>query len=432
MTAHPQRIAAALTLLVALAARPDAAAQVPGPAPSATQQWKELNERAAQGDAERQREADRLFEEERIRRDGERLRKLREVLDKHQATLDQPRQLLGRLFQLPSTLTLSAEHRALADATLQTQRDRAAAAWPAWQEQVEARVAAQAGEPKADVEQVALQLSTRTLNEAALWFADAEPHASDAVWIDALRREGLCQGVTGLEPAAQVAALIEALPADRRSTAWAGEAARLSRWGQETRTVPAPAERNLDDRLAAALQPAALPRTLASMPAALRTALQTPGWSLATQSPAQRCELLRWWSQEQVRLKQLSPRQALLAWRSALAVRSTGFLLAGQPRGGADALDKSGFPHVARQLEISGRVFVEQDVDAAGNVLRAFVQRRELHAASLGKQAPLALEHELDRATLDRVAAMPPKAPDPSSLHDGVATRRVGIEWLVN
>lgn len=109
----------------------------------------------------------------------------------------------------------------------------------------------------AELEEVAPKLSVRSLNEAALWFADAEPHASDAVWIEALRREGLCQGLVATE-------------------------------------------------------------------------------------------------------------------------------------------------------------------------------RRELRAASLGNRTPLALEHELDRATLDRVAAMPPKAPDPASLRDGVATRRVGIEWVVN
>jgi hypothetical protein len=77
-------------------------------------------------------------------------------------------------------------------------------------------------------------------------------------------------------------------------------------------------------------------------------------------------------------------------------------------------------------------VFVEQDIDANGKVLSAFIQRRELHAASLGKQDPVGLEHELDLATLDRVAAMAPKAPDPATLRDGVATRRVGIEWAIN
>jgi hypothetical protein len=168
------------------------------------------------------------------------------------------------------------------------------------------------------------------------------------------------------------------------------------------------------------------------MPVELRSAVQTPGWKMATQAPAQRCEVLRWWSQEQVRSKQLTPRQAMLAWRSALAPRSADFLLTDQPRSGTEALDQSGFPLVARRLALVGRVFVEQDIDASGKVISAFIQRRELHAASLGKQQPVGLEHELDQATLDRVAEIAPKAPDPASLSNGVATRRVGIEWAIN
>jgi outer membrane biosynthesis protein TonB len=229
-----------------------------------------------------------------------------------------------------------------------------------------------------------------------------------------------------------MAALIEALPPERRAAAWAGEAARLARWGQEARNLLPPPERALEDSLVPALAPSALTKTLAKMPVALRTAVQAPGWALATQAPAQRCELLRWWSQEQVRSKQLTQRQAMLAWRTALAPRSTDFLLTAQPRSGAEALDKKGFPLVAHSMALTGKVFVEQDIDASGKVLHAFVQRRELHSASLGKQVPLALEHELDQATLDRVGAQAPKAPDPATLRNGVATRRVGIEWTIN
>jgi hypothetical protein len=420
--------ALALLASVALPA-PNAAAQTANPSTAA--QWKALNEEAAKGDAVQQREADRLYEEERIRKEGERLRKLREALNKNQAKLEQPRQLLDRLFQLPATLVLSADHRALAEATLQAQRQRAAAMWPAWQQQVSAGIAANTGDPSGDVEQVALQLSVRALNEAALWLADAEPNPSDALWIEALQREGLCQGLVATEPAAQMAALIEALPPEHRAAAWAGEAARLARWGQAERTLLPPPERALEDNLVPALTPPALGKTLIRMPAALRSGWLTPGWTLAKQTPAQRCELLRWWSQEQVRLKQLSPRQAMLAWRTALAPRSADFLLPGQARSGAEALDKGGFPLVAHSLALTGHVFVEQDIDAAGKVLHAFVQRRELRAASLGKQVPVALEHELDRATLDRVAALAPKAPDPATLRDGVATRRVGIDWVM-
>ena len=75
------------------------------------------------------------------------------------------------------------------------------------------------------------------LNEAALWFGDIEPQASDALWIEALKRPGLCQGLSSVEPGAQMATLIEALPPERRAAAWAGEAARLARWGQETRSL---------------------------------------------------------------------------------------------------------------------------------------------------------------------------------------------------
>jgi hypothetical protein len=372
------------------------------------------------------------LEETQLRINTENRLKLNQALKEDPAALEQQRQLLTRLFQLPDTLKLSAENRALAEATLQPQRERAATAWPVWQEQVIPRVAATSNKPAAKIEELALQLSMRTVNEAALWFGDAEPHASDALWIEALKRDGLCQGLSAIEPAAQMATLIEALPPERRAAAWAGEAARLARWGQETRSLLPPPERALEDSLVPALTPPALAKTLLKMPVELRSAVQTPGWKLATQAPAQRCETLRWWSQEQVRSKQLTSRQAMLAWRTALAPRSTDFLLTTQPRSGAEALDKNGFPQIARSLALAGKVFVEQDIDASGKVLHAFVQRRELHSASLGKQTPLALEHELDQATLDRVAAQAPKAPDPATLRDGVATRRVGIEWTIN
>jgi hypothetical protein len=352
-----------------------------------------------------------------------------ELQQKDQATLAQARQLLDRLLQLPDALKLSAEGRALAEATLQPHRERVAAAWPALQDQAISRASDPSGKRKVDFEQAALDLSARAVNEAALWFADGEPHASDAVWIEALRRDGLCQGLAGDEPAARMAALIDALPAEQRALAWAGEAARLARWGQATRTVLPPPERALEDGLVPALAPPALAKTLAALPEALRMAVQTPGWTLAAQAPAQRCEMLRWWSQEQVRVKRMSPRQAMLAWRTALAVRSADFLLAGVPREGAEAIDKGGYPIVARRLGLSGRVVVEQDVDAAGKPLQRFVQRRELRAAGLGELPPVGLERELDAATLARVASAPATPPPASTLQGGVATQRMGIEW---
>lgn len=429
----PRAIGAVLALLALSQPLTVLAQRAPAPAtPAAPQNSPAQDE--AQKLREMREETRRVSEYDRLRSDAMAAKKKTrdELQQKDQAALAQSRQLLDRLLQLPDTLQLSAEGRALAEATLQPHRERVAAAWPALQEQAITRVSDASGKRKVDFEQAALDLSARAVNEAALWFADAQPHASDAVWIEALRREGLCQGLKGDEPAARMAALIEALPAEQRASAWAGEAARLSRWGQETRTLLPPAERALEDGLVPALAPATLAKTLASMPQALRAVVQAPGWSPARQAPAQRCELLRWWSQEQVRMKRLSPRQAMLAWRTALAPRSGDFLLAGLPRGGADAIDAGGYPRVARQLGLDGRVVVEQEVDAAGKPLHSFIQRRELRAASLGNQPALALEHELDSATLERVAAMPRSAPEPATLRDGNATRRVAIEWVMN
>jgi hypothetical protein len=398
---------------------------LPGAAQAEVQKLREFKE-----------ESRRVSEYDRLRSDAMAGKKKQlDALEKDQEALAQSRQLLDHLLELPASLKLSADGRALAEAVLQPHRERVAAVWPAWQEQaVAANIdmsAKRKADRKVDLKQAALQLSARAVNEAALWFADAEPHASDAAWVEALRRGGLCTNLAGSEPVAQMAMLIDALPADQRAAAWAGEAARLSRWGQETRTVlPAP-ERALEDGLVPALAPAAIAKTLTSMPEALRTAVQAPGWTLVGQGPAQRCELLRWWSQEQVRLKRLNPRQAMLAWRTALAARSGDFLLAGLPRGGAEAIDAGGYPRVARLLGLDGRVVVEQEVDAGGKPLHSFIQRRELRAASLGNQAPLALEHELDQATLERVAAMPRSAPEPATLRDGSATRRVAIEWVM-
>lgn len=395
---------------------------------------------AAQGDVQKLREfkeeSRRVTEYDRLRSDARAEKKKQlDALEKDQGALALPRQLLDHLLELPAPLKLSADGRALAEAVLQPHRERVAAAWPAWQEQAVAAntdtSVKRKADRKVDLKQAALQLSARTVNEAALWYSDAEPHASDAVWIEALRRGGLCANLVDIEPAAQMATLIDALPADQRAAAWAGEAARLSRWGQEAREVLPPAERALEDGLVPALAPANAAKTLAGMPEALRTAVQAPGWTLASQPPAQRCELLRWWSQEQVRLKRLSPRQAMLAWRTALAPRSQDFLLAGQPRSGAEAVDAGGYPRVARQLGLEGRVVAQQEVDAAGMPLHTFIQRRELHAAGLGSPLALALEHELDQATLDRVAAMPRSAPEPATLRGGSATRRVTLEWVM-
>lgn len=416
------RAIAVLALLATLAAAQAQPAPAPGPASPDT--WRGVGREQEEKDAQRAREAERLRDEELRRREAERGRAPAGAAEKVSAT-PPAGQLLARLFQLPDTLTLTADHRALAEAVLSEQRNRAAAAWPSWQEQVQARIAA-AG---ATEQELALQLSVRVLNEAALWFADAEPHPSDTVWIEALQREGLCRGLTGSGPAARMAALIEALPADRRAAAWAGEAARLARWGHESRTVLPPADRSLEDSLGAALRPPALAGTLGTLPLPLRAAVQAPGWDLAKQPPALRCELLRWWGQERVRLKQMGPRQAMLAWRSALAPRSAEFLLPDVPRSGPKATDAQGFPLAASRLGLSGRVVVQQNLDPAGVVLESYIQRRELRAAGLGKQPPIALEHELDQATLARVAALPVQAPDASTLLNGYATRRVGIEW---
>jgi hypothetical protein len=379
----------------------------------------------------RTREFDRLRSDAMAARKKERDQRLRDALAKDQATLAQPRELLARLLQLPDAVKLSVEGRALAEATLQPVRQRIAAEWPALQEKAISLSSDASGNRVAELDEVALNLSARVVNESALWFADAEPHASDASWIEALRRGGLCEGLVGTDPAAQMAVLIDALPAEQRAAAWAGEAARLSRWGQETRTVLPPPERALEAGLVPALAPALRDKTLAAMPEAMRAAVQAPGWSLAAQAPAQRCEMLRWWSQEQVRAKRLSPRQAMLAWRTALAVRSADFLLAGVPREGAQAIDKGGYPVVARRLGLSGRVVVEQDVDATGKPLHRFVQRRELRAASLGNLPPVGLESELDAATLARVASAPAAPPAASTLQGGVATQRMGVEWVV-
>lgn len=428
---HP--LGGLLPLLVALTVLPAGAQQAAPPRQSPGQQsvdaWNDLNKRQNEGDAKALREAEQLRESDRVRRQADDRRKSQIVQEKEREVMERPKQLLGRLLQLTDSLKLTADHRVLAEATLQAARDHAAALWPAWQEQAVAVITAGAPKAAVDVERVALQLSVRALNETALWLADAEPHASDTVWIEALRREGLCQGLAGTDPAARLAALIEALPADQRGIAWAGEAARLSRWGQETRAVLPPAERTLEDSLALALKPPFQARTLAGMPATLRAAVETGDGKLAAQPPAVRCELLRWWSQEQVRAKRLTSRQAMLAWRTALAPRSTDFLLTEQPRSGPAAFDAQGFPKLARQLELSGRVVVQQEVDAGGKVLSSFIQRRELRAEALGPLPPIALEQELDEATQQRVAAMPPQAPAPETVRDGSATRRVGIEW---
>jgi hypothetical protein len=425
---------AALALLALSQPLPVLAQRGPAPAPAAPATPQNS---PAQDDVQKLREMReeirRVSEYDRLRSDAMAAKKKArdELQQKDQATLAQSRQLLDRLLQLPDTLKLSAEGRALAEATLQPHRERVAAAWPALQDQAISRASDSSGKRKVDFEQAALDLSARAVNEAALWFADAEPHASDAVWIEALRRDGLCQGLAGDEPAARMAALIDALPAEQRASAWAGEAARLARWGQATRTVLPPPERALEDGLVPALAPPARAKTLATLPEALRMAVQAPGWTLAAQTPAQRCELLRWWSQEQVRVKRMSPRQAMLAWRTALAVRSADFLLAGVPRDGAEAIDKGGYPIVARRLGLSGRVVVEQDVDAAGKPLQRFVQRRELRAAGLGELPPVGLERELDAATLARVASAPATPPAASTLQGGVATQRMGIEWAM-
>jgi hypothetical protein len=349
---------------------------------------------------------------------------LRERLEREAGLLRQPLELLSSMFKMPADLKLSPEHRSVADEVLRQQRERAQAGWAAWltEEATQGK-----GELRAEV--VAQRLSNRVLNEVALWQADATPHPSDTIWIEALKTPVICQRLDQSQPAAQVAQLIEALPAAQRDAAWQGEAARLARWGLNPRQVPPSPDRALEDELAATLPKP--PGDMSSLAPELRNALQAAGWTYAGQSAASRCELLRWWSQEQVRSRRMTATRALQAWRTALAVRSQAYLLPEVPRSGPGATDANGFPLFARRAELAGTVVVEQDIDAAGKIVRSFVQRREITAAGVRGVSAVALERELDAVSLARAAATLAAAPGPAQLRDGTATRRIGIEWVL-
>jgi hypothetical protein len=167
-------------------------------------------------DKQRDEAASRLMVEQRA--------KLRERLERDAALLRQPVELLASMFQLPADLKLSPEHRSVAEEVLRQQRERAQAGWAAW---LSEETAQGKGELRAEV--VAQRLSNRVLNEVALWQADATPQPSDTIWIDALKTPAICQRLDQSRPAAQVAQLIEGLPAAQRDAAWRGEAERLAR-----------------------------------------------------------------------------------------------------------------------------------------------------------------------------------------------------------
>jgi hypothetical protein len=420
-----------MAAVAALSTSPDSRAQSQPPAGGSPAAIRAVNDEQAAREVKQQAIRERMAEDELRRRDTASWRKLNAAVEKDKAALERPQRLLARLFALPGTPGLSADNKALAEAVIAGARQRALSAWSEWKNQAVDRVAATGRTKTSGTDAVVAQLSARVLNEAALWFGDVEPHASDAFWIGALQSTDLCRRVVAIEPAAQIAVLIEALPADQRAAAWAGETERLSRWGQPSRNLLGPAERTLDDSLGAALQPPTRGATLSRMPDALRDAVQAPGWQLAKEPPAMRCELLRWWSQERVRSKQLTPLQALRAWRTALAARSPDFLESDVSSSGPDATDANGYPLSALRTGLAGLVVIEQDVDAAGRPVRTFVQRRELTAATLGALPALAFEHELDAASLARVAATPVTAPDAAQLRDGFATRRIAIEWVL-
>ncbi|WP_394483139.1 hypothetical protein [Roseateles sp. LYH14W] len=367
---------------------------------------------------------DKQRDEAALRTMVEQRAKLRERLERDAGLLQQPVELLAGMFQLPADLKLSPEHRSVAEEVLRQQRERAQAGWAAW---LNEETAQGKGELRAEV--AAQRLSNRVLNEVALWQADTTPHPSDTIWIDALKTPAICQRLDQTRPAGQVAQLIEALPAEQRDAAWQGEAARLARWGQVPRQVLPPPDRAFEDELAVALPK--LAGNASSLAPDMRNALQAPGWTYAAQSPAARCELLRWWSQEQVRTRRMTAPRALHAWRTAMAVRSTGYLLPDVPRSGPGATDANGFPLFARRAELAGTVVVEQDIDAAGKIVRSFVQRREVTAAGVRGMPALALERELDAVSLSRAASTPAAVPDSAQLRDGTATRRIGIEWVL-
>ncbi|MEO6279234.1 hypothetical protein [Roseateles sp.] len=367
---------------------------------------------------------DKQRDEAALRTMVEQRAKLRERLEREAGLLRQPVELLAGMFQLPADLKLSPEHRSVAEEVLRQQRERAQAGWAAWLNEETSQ-----GKGELRAEMAAQRLSNRVLNEVALWQADTTPHPSDTIWIDALKTPAICQRLDQTRPAGQVAQLIEALPAEQRDAAWQGEAARLARWGQVTRQVPPAPDRAFEDELVAALPKP--PGNVASLAPEVRNALQTPGWTYAAQSPASRCEMLRWWSQEQVRTQRMTAPRALHAWRTAMAVRSSGYLLPDVPRSGPGAIDANGFPLIARRAELAGTVVVEQDLDATGKIVRSFVQRREVTAAGVRGMPALALERELDAVSLARATTTPAVAPDPAQLRDGTATRRIGIEWVL-
>ena len=101
------------------------------------------------------------------------------------------------------------------------------------------------------------------------------------------------------------------------------------------------------------------------------------------------------------------------------------------PRGGPQSVDKGGYPVAARRAGVTGKVVVEQDLDARGRVLRSFIQRREIQALGVRDVPALALERELDDVSLARALAAPAVAPDPSQLRDGTVTRRLAFEWTL-
>lgn len=120
-------ISCSVLLLVSAALPPVAHAQATGMAPPVKNVVQDSLD-VPNKQHERAREDEKLLDETQLRISAERKLKLNEALKEDKAALEQSRQLLVRLFELPDTLKLSVESRALAEATLQPQRALAAAA----------------------------------------------------------------------------------------------------------------------------------------------------------------------------------------------------------------------------------------------------------------------------------------------------------------
>ena len=275
-------------------------------------------------------------------------------------------------------------------------------------------------------------VAMRSYNEMALWRLDSAGPEHDKRQQRALSHPRACSAhLNNTSLMDDLLQVWQWVPLTERAAFLDAEASLLQRWGMaRERSAQRPAT-TVDEAAWQAIDEAA--RTGAALPLALPPALS---WYLfdevsnaATRRPASIvCTLRQWSLQSQLRASGgvLSDAQW---WAHRFARMPDALTWRGRD---ANAMrGDSKYPELARRLDVEGTVRVAVTLDAQGRVVRTAVVGRDIRAAGIREQLPLAFETLLDEAAVASAAAVKTTKPEPEQLKDGHYTGTITLSFKI-